>query len=354
MSQPKTRNMLIDLCRGILILMMTARHTISILEISPAHWLYKYFLPKGWATVCFISLSGFSIGMLFLKRMRDPAAQAQTSSRLRNRGWQLMVVMFLSNLFMTVSEVVVRGEMDTLTDVSWWLGLITLKTPYSISSILIPTALLVFIAPSVLKTINRYTVLPVLGVTLILALVTAVIIINIPDLDGLHYLLRRLLFENDGYFPILPMVLYGIISIAIGTMWDAHLMLVMVITSILYYGTTFLYPRSAVARIVFGAVNGPARLVIVNFISLLLLKPALMRPVTDFFSTIGRFSLLSFLLHRIFLNVLIVAIGILQLQVSVELLFFVIVALNLVGIWLICAGRLRYLKLDVFLKKMYL
>ena len=244
MRQSKSRNMLIDLCRGILILMMIARHTISILEFRPEHWLYKYFLPKGWATVCFISLSGFSIGLLFLKRMRDPAAQVQTAKRLRYRSWQLLVVMFLSNLFMLVSELIVRGETRTLCDPAWWLGLLTLKTPYSISSILIPTALLVFIAPVVLKAINRYRFFPVLGVALVLSLITAGIISSIADPDGLHYLLRRLLIENDGYFPFLPMVLYGIISIAIGALWDTHLVPVIVISSLIYYAVTFMTAQS--------------------------------------------------------------------------------------------------------------
>ena len=354
MNQTNNRILFIDLCRGILVMMMTVRHTISILDISQQSWLNKFFIPNGWATVCFISLSGFSIGLLYLGRLRDLAIKITTSQRLRKRSWQLLVVMFLSNLFMLLGKIVVQGDISTLRDIEWWIGLITLKTPYSISSILIPTAILVYIAPIVLKAIIQYKVLPVLSGSLVLSFFIAVLTTSIFDQESNHYLLQRLLFEGDGFFPILPMVMYGVICISIGALWQKHSTQIILVSVIGYYFVVFLYSEIVIARVAFAAISGPTRLIIIIFICTGLLRLKMLHPLNSFFATIGRFSLLSFLLHRIILQAMNVVLGIIDLPFSIELLVCAIVFLNLVCLWLACLSRLCYPKWNTFLRSIYL
>lgn len=353
MTQNKSRFLFIDLCRGFLVFMMTARHTISILGIPSSDWLYQYFLPKGWATVCFISLSGFSIGILYLERIKGQSECSQIRIRLRKRGWQLLVVMFVSNAFMLVSESIVRGDYTTLVNVEWWLGLLTLETPYSISSILIPTALLVFISPEFLKSIVHHNVKLVLLVCIILAFLTAMLSHNISESDNIHYLVRRLLIDCDGFFAILPMLLYGLISICIGSLWRKSAVLIIVMTLIMYYGLVWMQRYTLFAEIAFEAINGPARLIIIILVCLVLIRISVFTPLTKSLSTIGRYSLLSFLLHRILLQGLVVIANKLP-SVSRNLSFFMFVTANMVALWLVSFIRLHNPAWDNALRRIYL
>jgi hypothetical protein len=334
--------------------MMTARHTITLLAIDHELWIDKYLVPIGWATVCFISLSGFTVGMLYFDRMQDSLQRSQITKRLTRRSGELIIVMFISNIVMSVMKLAVQGDVSVLFTINWWLGLFTLKTPYSISSILIPTALLIFISPGFIKAILEYDTVPTLTGAIILSLVLAILTTNVIAEDSIHYLLRRLLFTGDGFFPIIPMVLYGMISIVIGTIWRDNHKFIILVTVIVYFCLSLLYPTNDIALMIVTAISGPARLVIINFVSILLTKLRFIDVVTDFLSTIGQFSLQSFLLHRIILQALFFLANLVQLSINIELLTLLIFFTNLAGIWFACWARMQSPKLNTLLKTCYL
>lgn len=59
---PTNRFELIDLCRGMLFALMASTHALLLAEVPASHWLYgSYWLPRGWATVSLIVLSGYGL-----------------------------------------------------------------------------------------------------------------------------------------------------------------------------------------------------------------------------------------------------------------------------------------------------
>ena len=59
----------------------------------------------------------------------------------------ILVVMFVSNVVFLALQHVADGTEHALLHWRWWLGLLTFETPYSISAILLPTGVLLMLAP---------------------------------------------------------------------------------------------------------------------------------------------------------------------------------------------------------------
>src|SRR5262245_2517959 len=135
---------LIDVTRGLLVLLMTSAHALALSKVSDnSFWRSAYWLPHGWATVCFILLSGYTMGFL----LPWQGHQAVTRTKLLRGSRDLLVVMFVSNVVFLALRHVAEGTQQALLHWRWWLGLLTFETPYSISAILLPTGVLLMLAP---------------------------------------------------------------------------------------------------------------------------------------------------------------------------------------------------------------
>src|SRR5262249_19223339 len=99
--------------------------------------------PHGWATVCFILLSGYTMGVL----LPWQSQQAVTRTKVLHCSHKIFGVMFVSNVVFLALHHMAHGTLHTLWQWHWWLGLVTFETPYSISAILLPTGVLLLLAP---------------------------------------------------------------------------------------------------------------------------------------------------------------------------------------------------------------
>jgi hypothetical protein len=190
--------------------------------------------------------------------------------------------------------------------------------------------------------------------TLALSLVIAVITTKMDNPETMHYLLQRLFSFNDGFYPIITMVAYGITSMTIGILWKKHSVPIILMSLFLYSGVSLLPSNSTSAQVIVTAISGPVRLVINYFVCITLIKVPIAQQFTVFFATIGRFSLLSFIFHRVFLQILLFIVELKQPDVSIEILFFFISLLNLAGTWALCVSRLRFPKWNRIFKALYL
>jgi len=139
----------VDIIRGLLFLLMTSTHALTLSGVSKASFFWgELWLPNGWATTSFIMLSGLTIPLVY--RWQD-VAYSSIKAKVQRRAKEILIVMFLSNTLMLLLKMTIQGNIYRAHDISWWLGLITFNTPYSISAILIPTGLLMCIAPYLVK-----------------------------------------------------------------------------------------------------------------------------------------------------------------------------------------------------------
>src|SRR5438128_12480208 len=89
------RDALIDLTRGLLFLLMTHSHALALAHVSvDSFWQSGYWLTRGWATVCFILLSGYTVGLIFTRQ----AIQPMTRAKMRRRRRTLTEIIFQSNV----------------------------------------------------------------------------------------------------------------------------------------------------------------------------------------------------------------------------------------------------------------
>lgn len=129
---------------------MASSHAAGLARISPASpFLSWWWLPQGWSTQGFVMLSGFTVATLF-------AAGPSTTHRVLRRAWQLVCVMFVSNLVMLLLKYAVIGQWPDL-GLRWWIGLFTLSTPYSLSIVLLPIAAFLCTCPGLLALRDRVT-----------------------------------------------------------------------------------------------------------------------------------------------------------------------------------------------------
>jgi hypothetical protein len=68
--------------------------------------------------------------------------------RLLRRSCIILVAMLISNVASLLLQYAGNGELYKVMDFSWWTGLFTLKTEYTISAALLPISIFLLLTPS--------------------------------------------------------------------------------------------------------------------------------------------------------------------------------------------------------------
>lgn len=344
----------IDMCRGLLFALMASTHALGLAHVDADHWLRSdLWLPNGWATVAFVVLSGYGAGFLLYERQPETARDRG----MRQRGIDILAVMLVSNLAFAALRKAAERDLASLYRLDWWLGFVTLETEWTISGVLLPTGLLLLLAPRVMRGIQqaRYAILAaLLAGQMALSMLKA-------QLQGSELLaswgLRLLLTEGLGGFPVLPFLLNGCLGIWIGMAhrrrpsWALPMLALLACLQLLVFASTWLPDAVAwrVWRDTVGAVG--------KFGCLLLLAMAFTRWLPARLGTpielIGRYALGSFVMHRVFMQTLAMALGLHgATQASPALAYAVLFLGTLALTWQLCEHRRSWTRFDLWFRSL--
>lgn len=346
----------IDICRGLLFLLMTNTHALTLSQVGVDHWLRSdAWLPNGWGTVAFVVLSGYGVG--FLLAGRSPLVDRDRA--LRRRAIEILVVMFVSNFAFAILRQVASSDLAVLQGIDWWLGFITLDSEWTISGVLMPTAVLLIFAPWVIRLINAYFWLSLLGMVSAKITLAVFLLVGLSVGDADSWFARFFLISGFGGFPVLPFFINGCLGVWVGMahrrlpdLWGG-LIAVLVLLQVGIYVASF-YPGVlvlAIFRDTFGAVG---KFGCVFFLVTLAAKyfPVGLSGVVE---VIGRFALGSFVMHRVFLQSISIFFAFAGLShFGVEVYYVVLFAGALTLTWLMCEFRARSVRVNNLFKRMYL
>lgn len=332
----------VDVFRGLLFALMVNSHALTLSHVPPSHWFWSdWWLPKGWATVSFVILSGYGVGLVYTQR-----AMASRAPRLRHRCLQLLGVMVASNTVFALLREASAGTFDVVSTTRWWLGFLTLETKWTISGVLLPTAMVMLCGAAVIRWTVKFpwTVLAALAAARLA--VTAVTLQLAPTPHADDWPVRFLLFKGLGGYPVVPFVINGCIGIWLGVMrrqrepaWKAA-MAALLLLQLAFYLSFCLQPGEWLTQLL--KTLSPLGKFACMFVVTHLLERFGPRALVEAVEMIGRFALGSFVMHRVFIQVLAYVIGVFGLIAgSFEQRYAVLVAGTLFFTWGLCYLRER-------------
>ncbi|WP_405048587.1 acyltransferase family protein [Rhodoferax ferrireducens] len=332
------RSRTLDICRGLLFAMMANTHALSLAGVPHTHWLFAdYWLPNGWATAAFVVLSGYGIGWIFSATYDEP----ERSRLLRRRSAIVLAVMFASNAFFAAVKSVLLGHgAQTLTS-QWWLGFFTLDTEWTISGVLLPTALVLLCGSAVIRWIRDAPWQTLLAIVLG-HLAASMFAEQLATSDAARsWPVRFFLLEGFGGYPVLPFMANGFMGIWLGVqrhrdkqLWLNIVVVLMGLQLAAYLST--LEPHGQAWSLFRANVGAFGKFAWVLFCASLLSRLPL-APLTLPVALIGKYALASFILHRVVMQAL--SLGISDLgfvQLPVELHFATLWLGTLATTWVAC------------------
>lgn len=356
---PMKRSTTIDICRALLFILMMNTHALTIAGVGRAHWLRSdFWLPNGWATVSFVVLSGFGVGYIYAGR----AAGRTRTAAVQGRAFEILVVMLASNLFFAALREIAQGNSGIVASPSWWIGFVTLETPWTISGVLLPTALVLLIFPVLAPPIARapWFMLAVLaaariGSDLLAGVATA-------SSMGESLPVRLFLTEGLGGFPVLPFVLNGALGIWLGNLchqnklhWRAMMGALLLLQVVLYFGATYfrdaLGPAGLAYLSPFGSLGKFAWMFLIAYAVSLVGG----RFLTNMLALIGQYALGSFIMHRVFLQGMAMVLGTAAFGfMTAELRYATLCISTLFLTWALCLSRSQTEWVDSSLRRLAL
>jgi len=137
-----TRYPELDIARGVFLALMISSHAIGLADVPADGFLRSSFwLPRGWSTVGFQVLAGFTIGLMFT------AADRSRQRRMWVRAARLAAVMVGSNIILLACKYALWGQFWRFKDPAWWIDAATFTADSSISIFLAPTVVLLAATP---------------------------------------------------------------------------------------------------------------------------------------------------------------------------------------------------------------
>lgn len=352
-----TRISFIDYGRGLLILLMSSSHALTLANVSSSSFLRSgWWLPRGWAFDGFITLSGFVSVVVY-----DWTANKQTTQhRLLQRAWQVLAVMFVSNVFLLVGKYSITNELEKIRSLNWWIGLITLRTEYSISGILLPTGAFLLLLPLLFRANEKWGLPRVAAALLLFSLFLQVLQYILAGRASDSHLLDVLLYTGAGGFPVFPLVSRGALGFVVGLAWNRAPAL----SDLRIRGAILLYflalqgiHRLPLSAAVFGLLyplNALARFLLILLVGAIITERAAVGQLLGFLPLMGRHALFSFIMHRFVMQTLALLAKHLLSPTPAELLYWIYLVGTLGVLALLCSLRERFAPFDLSLKKLYL
>ena len=195
----------VDVSRGLLVLLMFVVHAATpcipaIRDPIQRLWILEI------ATTGFAMMAGYTVGIRY-----DATTSLPQPRRLWKRCSELLIVMFWSNCLLGVGKLYVTQQPDATTLTSWFLGLLTFRTEYNISGVLLPIALLLPLLPLIYSTEKRLGKLG--GLVWFAAIVSLIVTLNqftMEDTTLEH--VRNILLVGLGGFSVLAFIGYGVLG----------------------------------------------------------------------------------------------------------------------------------------------
>jgi len=335
-GQPPTERIAyIDMARGLFLVLMASTHAMTLAGISATSGLGRWGLPRGWASTGLTMLCGFMIATL-CRRVVD---RAQIRARVVRRAKQLLVVMFASNVVMVTVRHLVSLETKPLFTLAWWWQFLVLGTEWSISGILLPIALFLLISPALIRMRDacRSRLHDVVVATAVTLFTGSAWSVRAFAGDSLlrHHVLDVMFGSGLGGFPIVPIVTSGALGFFVGTLWqpvrdrlDARTCLAIGVFFIAAGELAGAAPAIVCPMLTRTVVDLSHFLIIVT-LALVLTQWRASQRALGFVSALGSCSLLTFLLHRIFEQML--NLGLKPLDVPREVVYAVCVSGGVFG-----------------------
>jgi len=344
LSAGEGRVRVIDGARGLFVAWMIVAHALTLAGIGDQHPL-QWLRPRGWATTCFVTLTGFSLGVLV---EWSPAGGAVWARRLWRRALQIGAAAYLSNLLSGSLVAALEGRLSA----RYLPRLLAGGEPWSISAILLPTSLFLAASPAVLRAAARTSPGRLFG------LVTAGLCVldaaqRLAPATGWAGEVNAWLFRSGGpfQFPILLYSLYAVWGLALGRLLRARRG-APASWGLLLAGaaglTALRAPLEAAFALHVPSLQVASRFVLGLQIAALLQWAERRVPVNRFLSAMGQGALLVFLLHRPLLHVLHRLLHGVQPPAGRALL---VIASTLAASYLIAAGRQRHPRLAAALRR---
>jgi peptidoglycan/LPS O-acetylase OafA/YrhL len=344
----------IDMLRGLLFGLMVSSHALTLARGSDSHWFYSdLWLPKGWATVVFVIVSGYGVGLLYSGRRLESGR-----TRLRHRCLELLAVMFASNAAFSLLRDLGAGGIGTVASGHWWLGMLTQETKWTISGVLLPTALVMLCGASVIRWTEK-SPWPTLAALVLARIAASMATIQ---LSGMHDVgpTARFLFQSGyGGYPVIPFVINGCIGIWLGVLrasakseWKG-VMIALLLLQAGFYVAFCTIPTSFVTQ--FLTTLSPLGKFAWMFLvahQVERFAPAVLARAIEM---IGQFALGSFVMHRIFIQLLAFGVAARALQwASFELRYTLLVCGTLLLTWGLCYLRQRVKVVDAPFRRLAL
>ena len=285
-----SRIRMIDEVRGLFLTWMICAHSMALIALPAGH-PFQYLRPRGWSTIGFVMLSGLALALLNLRRPSLP----DLDGALYRRSLQIAAIAVVSNMAFLL--------MRTIVDRSWsgqtTIDILTLRAPWSISAILLPTAALLAIGPWLLRLTKRVgaPVIAMATLALTLLLDVAVMTASSPRIQSV------LTFgtTDPGYFSF---PIFSFLRLALWGFGLGALLATPRISKHIFYasavGVVLLATRPWVSWSP-SIVAESRLLVVLGAVSLAAFLPVLERPRAAL-ALLGRCGLLIFLMHRIVLQ----------------------------------------------------
>ncbi len=304
-SEAKGRIRYIDTTRGLLFFLMTSAHALTVADVSPTSFFGSgWWLPQAGSFQTFIILSGFTVATLF--SWGDD--RASTKRRLRRRAGQVLIVMFVSNVIMLLLNYATTHELARVKTASWWLGLLTLDTPYSISGVLLPIGIFLLLAPILFELYHRYKLVLFSAGVALFALFSWGISYGFGNSLSDHHWLDVLFRTGAGGFAILPLVSYGAMGFLLGLLWKESNGVFSVwlggVVVFIFVLLQWLHSLTLPTAIVICYIPflGLGRFTVFLTLGITITQLPILNRALVFLPIIGKYAMFSFIMHRIIIQ----------------------------------------------------
>lgn len=326
-AKNKLRIHFVDTARGIFLYWMIVGHSLHIAGVPREDPLW-FLRPGGWATTCFIMLSGLSIALVFFESSRG---YIKSRNKLLHRTKEIAIIAYVSNLLFTCLKLILESSFSTEA----FIKIALFQYPWGISAVLIPVVFVLLLSPLMMKIASVMSPWLLFTIMVVLNGVVALIILYAPEpLQNNTFFQICFLHTNQNpyeFFPFITFTSLSLFSFSVGVLLkkgllkQKHWIYIMPISMVIFIGYKIsplmvtIVPEFIITFIKFFVGLGIAFIIChLKFLSFLQRILGLM----------GRSSLLIFIAHRIFIQSMNVGLSPIELNVKSLALIMIITTLG--------------------------